>query len=111
MRRKGPSLVVKLFLSLKDLYTGKKFQMIVNKRVDCPRCTGGYEKHWVDIPAGTRAGEELTIEEGFNEYQNAEAADIVFKVYEVRSRHFERNGLNLQYYLRITLKEVKTDER
>ena len=106
MKRKGQPLVLKLLLTSKELYTGTKLQFIVNKRVDCPQCQSGYESQVLDIPAGTRNGEELVIEDGFNEYQNADPSDLVFKVHEMPVPGFERNGLTLIYRMTISLKEV-----
>lgn len=88
-----------------------KLNFIVNKRVECERnCQSGYESYTLDIPAGTRGGEELTVQDGFNEYQNAEPSDIVFKIVEINTPGFERNGLNLIYRMTITLKEVINNE-
>ena len=103
---KGQPLVIKLLLTSRDLYAGLTLEFIINKRVDCPQCTGGYEAHALQIPAGTRNGEEITVAEGFNEYQNAEPSDLVFKVQEIPTPGFERNGLNLIYRMNISLKDV-----
>lgn len=105
-RRKGQPLVLRLVVTAKELYTGTKITVIVNKRVDCPNCQSGYETHILDILSGMRNGEEITVSEGFNEYQNAEASDLVFRIVEIPTPGFERNGLNLIYRLRISLKEV-----
>jgi len=105
-RRKGQPLVLRLVVTAQELYTGAKVTVIVNKRVDCPNCQSGYETHLLDIQSGMRNGEELVVNEGFNEYQNAEASDLVFRLVEIPSPGFERNGLNLVYRLRISLKEV-----
>jgi DnaJ-class molecular chaperone len=108
MKRKAQPLVLKLPVSAKQLYTGAKLRFIVNKRVECDErgCTSGYESYEVDVQPGTRAGEEIVIEEGYNEYTNADPSDIVFKVVEIPSPGFERNGLNLIYRMTISLKEV-----
>lgn len=106
MRRKGQPLVLKLRVSSKELYTGTKINVVLNKRVDCPNCQSGYETHILDIPSGTRNGEEIMISEGFNEYQNADASDLAFRIIEIPTPGFERNGLNLLFRMRISLKEV-----
>lgn len=93
-------------MTIRDLYTGIKINYIINKRVDCPQCKSGYESQVLDIKPGTRNGEELTIEDGFNEYQNAEPSDLVFRVHELPVAGFERNGLTLNYRLTISLKEA-----
>ena len=105
-RRKAQPLVLKVFLSSRDLYMGKTLKILLNKRVDCPQCTAGYESHEVHVPAGTRSGEDLVIQDGYNEYQNAEASDLVLKIIEVPTPGFERNGLNLVYWMAVTLREV-----
>lgn len=112
MRRKAQPLVIKLPVSAKQLYTGAKLRFIVNKRVECDErsCTSGYESYEVEIQPGTRNGEEILIEDGFNEYTNADASDIVFRVMEIPSPGFERNGLNLIYRMSISLKEVSIFE-
>ena len=97
---------MKLLLTSKELYTGTTLNFILNKRVECPQCQAGYESQSLEVPAGTRNGEDLVIEDGFNEYQNAEPSDLVFKVQEIPVPGFERNGLALIYRLTISLKEV-----
>lgn len=105
--RKGQPLVLRLVVTAQELYTGARVTVIVNKRVDCPNCQSGYETHVLDIQSGMRNGEELVVNEGFNEYQNADASDLVFRIVEIPTPGFERNGLNLIYRLRISLKEVR----
>lgn len=100
---------------------GKSLKIIIR----CPHCGGqgetitkhchvchgkkleeSYEKNTLYIERGTVPGEEILVEEGYDEHLDGETADIRFVVSAIPDRVFKMEGHNLKAYIDLTLEEA-----
>lgn len=112
---------LKLRVTLKDIYMGRSFEFIVSKKMlpdyckdqdlgyggrQCDRVIKGFEKNTLYIEKGTKDGDVLLVEKGYDERTDGLVHDIAFRVTVLRDPRFTVEGNNLRTNMEITLQEA-----
>ncbi|KAF0307050.1 DnaJ subfamily B member 13 [Amphibalanus amphitrite] len=110
-RKKAPNLVTPLVLSLQELYTGCLKKVRVSRRVldDSGTTTTLREKILtLHIEPGWPAGKTITFREEGDQGPNIIPGDLVFVLEDAPHAHFERDGHDLIYRVRVPLVHALT---
>lgn len=101
-----------LCVSLEDLATGCIKKLKINKQVVCPDGTTRREEKilTVDIKPGWKEGTKITFPEEGDQVLGNTPADIVFTIKQKPHSLFTREGDNLKYTKRISLKQALLGE-
>ena len=101
-----------LCVSLEDLATGCTKKLKINKQVVCPDGTTRREAKilTIDIKPGWKAGTKITFPEEGDQVLGHTPADIIFTIKQKPHSLFTREGDNLKYTKRISLKEALLGE-
>jgi len=96
-----------LQISLEDLYSGTTKRVRVTRKA----LQGNQQQKVLEIPvkAGWKAGTTVTFEKEGDEEPGIIPADIVFVIAEKPHERFSRDGNDLVYTARITLKQALCD--
>jgi DnaJ-class molecular chaperone len=96
-----PDIYEEVSVSLEDCYNGTAVPVSVVRQAN-----GREEKTmvYVEIPKGTDHGEML-MKEGMGNRSGMYRSNLVVKVNVIPHKFFERQGLNLKYNMRLSLKE------
>jgi DnaJ-class molecular chaperone len=108
-KRKDPPIHVDVSCSLEELYSGKVKKMrIERRRLQNGRLVSQAKILEIPVKAGWKAGTKVTYEkEGDENVQGSvEPADVVFTIREKKHSEFKRQGNDLVYTKKLTLKEA-----
>ena len=97
-----------LNLSLEELYQGCTKKMKISRKVVSAGGTSTNEDKVVEIPvkAGWKEGTKITFPREGDQYPGRIPADIVFVIKEKPHDKFKREGNNLKYTAKISLKDA-----
>lgn len=108
-KKKDPPVIHELRLSLEEVYSGcTKKMKISRKRLNPDGCTMHNEDKilTVDIKRGWKEGTKITFPKEGDETPTNIPADIVFVVKDKTHPHFRRDGSDIVYPAKITLRDV-----
>ena len=108
-KKQDPAVVRELPVALEDLVNGTSKKMKISRKVLNPdgRTTRVEEKVLtVDIKPGWKAGTKITFPKEGDQTPNNIPADIVFIIKDKPHGTFTRDGSDIKYKARITLKEA-----
>lgn len=108
-KTQDPPIYHDLLVSLEDIATGTTKKMKISRKVLGPdgRSTHLEDKVLtIDIKPGWKAGTKITFPREGDQSPNTIPADIVFIIKDKPHPNFKRDGSDLVYTSRITLKEV-----
>jgi len=106
-----PAVVRELPVSLEDVYSGTTKKMKITRKVLNPdgQSTRNEEKVLsIDVKPGWKAGTKITFPKEGDQTPTNIPADIVFVIKDKPHRHFTRDGSDLKYKCKISLKEALT---
>ncbi|XP_022101740.1 dnaJ homolog subfamily B member 5-like [Acanthaster planci] len=110
-KRQDPSVHHDLRVSLEDINTGCVKKMKISRQVLNPdgRSTKLEEKVLeINVKPGWKAGTKITFPKEGDQYPDRIPADIVFTLKDKPHQYFKRDGSNLHYKAKISLKEALT---
>lgn len=99
-----------LYVTLEDIYKGCTKKMKISKKVN-PDGQGVRQEQKVltiDVKPGWKAGTKITFQKEGDHHPNRIPADIVFVIRDKPHSIFKRDGSNLKYTHKITLKQALT---
>lgn len=108
-RRQDPPVVHDLLVSLEDVYKGCTKKMKVTRRV--MNADGrGYRLEekvlTVQVKPGWKEGTKITFPQEGDQQPNRVPADVVFVVKDSHHAHFKREGCDVRYTARISLRDA-----
>lgn len=106
--RQDPPIEFKVDLTLEEMFRGCTKKMKITRRVLSPEGTTSNEDKilTIDVKPGWKAGTKITFPREGDQSVGRIPSDIIFVIGEKRHRHFVRDGNDLKYKARITLKEA-----
>lgn len=106
--RQDPPIECKVDLTLEEMFQGCTKKMKITRKVLSPEGTTSNEDKIliIDVKPGWKAGTKITFPHEGDQSVGRIPSDIVFVIGEKRHRRFIRDGNNLKYKARITLKEA-----
>lgn len=106
--QQDPPIQCIIDLTLEEMYHGCTKKMKITRKVLSPEGTTSDEDKIVtiDVKPGWKAGTKITFPREGDQAVGRIPSDIVFVIGEKHHRHFVRDGNNLKYKARITLKEA-----
>lgn len=108
-KSQDPPIYHDLFVSLEDIATGTTKKMKISRKVlgSDNRTTHVEDKVLtIDIKPGWKAGTKITFPREGDQSPNTVPADIVFIIKDKPHQYFKRDGCDLVYAARITLREA-----
>lgn len=108
-KTQDPPIYHDLLVSLEDIATGTTKKMKISRKVMAPdgRSTHLEDKVLtIDIKPGWKAGTKITFPREGDQSPTTIPADIVFIIKDKAHPYFKRDGVDLVYHARITLREV-----
>ena len=108
-KHQDPPVVHDLQVSLEDIFKGAKKKMKITRKVLNPDGQSSRMEEKVltiDIKPGWKAGTKITFPKEGDQTPNNVPADIVFVLKDKPHANFVRQGSDLKYKARISLKEV-----
>ena len=108
-KKQDPPIERDLMLSLEEVFHGCIKKMKISRKVMSPdgRSTHLEDKVLtIDIKPGWKAGTKITFPREGDQSPNTIPADIVFIIKDKAHPFFKRDGVDLIYHARITLREV-----
>ena len=112
-KSQDPPIYHDLFVSLEDIASGTTKKMKISRKVlgSDNRTTHVEDKVLtIDIKPGWKAGTKITFPREGDQSPNTVPADIVFIIKDKPHQFFKRDGCDLVFTARISLKEVNTFE-
>lgn len=109
-KTQDPPIYHDLLVSLEDIATGTTKKMKISRKVMSPdgRSTHLEDKVLtIDIKPGWKAGTKITFPREGDQSPNTIPADIVFIIKDKAHPYFKRDGVDLIYHAKITLREVR----
>jgi len=108
--RKAPAITHSLNCSLEELCKGGTKKMKITKTLTDPsgRTMPVEKVLQIEVAKGWKEGTKITFSNEGDERPGQEPADIIFVVKEKPHPHFKRQGNNLHYTAKITLKQALT---
>ncbi|XP_078264275.1 dnaJ homolog subfamily B member 4 [Rhinoraja longicauda] len=108
-RRQDPPIVHDLKVSLEEVYNGSTKRMkISRKRLNPDGRTIRMEDKilTIEIKKGWKEGTKITFPKEGDEMPNTIPADVVFILKDKPHPHFKRDGSNIVYHARVSLREA-----
>ncbi|XP_048395347.1 dnaJ homolog subfamily B member 4 [Stegostoma tigrinum] len=108
-RRQDPPIIHELRVSLEEIYNGcTKRMKISRKRLNPDGRTVRIEDKilTIEIKRGWKEGTKITFPKEGDETPNTIPADVVFVLKDKPHSHFKRDGSNIVYNARISLREA-----
>lgn len=108
-KTQDPPIYHDLLVSLEDIASGTTKKMKISRKVMSPdgRSTHLEDKVLtIDIKPGWKAGTKITFPREGDQSPNTIPADIVFIIKDKAHPYFKRDGVDLVYHARITLREA-----
>lgn len=108
-RRQDPPVVHDLLVSLEDVYKGCTKKMKVTRKVLNPdgRTTRFEEKVLtITVKPGWKEGTKVTFPQEGDQHANRIPADVVFVIKDVAHAHFKREGSDIRYTAKISLRDA-----
>jgi len=108
-RRQDPPVVHELLVSLEDIYKGATKKMKITRKVlnTDGRTTRLEDKVLtINIKPGWKAGTKITFPKEGDQGPNNQPADIVFIIKDKPHANFKRDGADIRYTARISLREA-----
>lgn len=110
-RKQDPPIEHDLFLSLEDVLTGCVKKMKITRKVlDADGKTSKKEDKvlTINVMPGWKAGTKVTFQREGDRSSSSIPADIVFIIRDKPHPHFKREGANVIYTAKITLRDVSS---
>lgn len=110
-KSQDPPIFHDLLVSLEDIAQGTQKKMKISRKVLNPdqRSTHLEDKVLtIDVKPGWKAGTKITFPREGDQSPNTIPADIVFVIKDRAHAHFKRDGSDLLYTAKITLREALT---
>lgn len=110
-RKQDPPVVHELKVSLEEIYHGCTKRMRISRKRLNPdgRSVRTEDKILtIDIKKGWKEGTKITFPKEGDETPSTIPADIVFVIKDKIHSHFKRDGSNIVYPVKISLREVRT---
>ena len=106
--RQDPPIERTVDLSLEDLYSGCTKKMKISRKVLSADGTASTEEKilTIEVKPGWKAGTKVTFPREGDQAVGRIPSDIVFVIGEKPHKHFTRDGNNLKYKAKITLKQA-----
>lgn len=106
--RQDPPIERKLDLSLEELFEGCTKKMKISRKILSPEGTTSNKDKilTINVKPGWKAGTKITFPREGDQSIGRIPSDIVFIVGEKPHKHFTREGNNLKYKARISLKQA-----
>ena len=106
--KQDPPIECKLDLSLEELFEGCTKKMKITRKVLSPEGTTSNKDKilTIDVKPGWKAGTKITFAREGDQSIGRIPSDIVFIIGEKPHRHFTRDGNNLRYKAKISLKQA-----
>lgn len=97
-----------LYVTLEEIYHGCVKKMKISRRVQQPDGTSKKEDKYVSISIkpGWKSGTKVTFQKEGDQSPGKIPADIVFIIRDKPHAMFKREGSDLRYTARLTLKQV-----
>ena len=108
-KSQDPPIYHDLLVSLEDIATGTTKKMKISRKVLGPDGRSTYQEDKVltiDIKPGWKAGTKITFPREGDQSPNTIPADIVFIIKDKTHLYFKRDGADLIYTAKISLREV-----
>lgn len=108
-QKQDPPVEHDLYVSLEDIFKGCTKKMKINRKVLNPdqRTTRREEKVLtINIKPGWKAGTKITFQKEGDQSPNTIPADIVFVVRDKPNPTFKREGSDIRYTVKLTLREA-----
>lgn len=108
-QKQDPTIEHELFVSLEDVMKGCTKKMKINRKVMNPdgRTVRPEEKVLaINVKPGWKAGTKITFQNEGDKLPGAIPADIVFTIRDKPHPLFKRDGTDIKYTAKITLKEA-----
>ena len=108
-KKQDPTITYNVMVSLEEVYKGTTKKMKITKKVLNPdrRTTRTEDKViTIDVKPGWKAGTKVTFPKEGDQSPNKIPADIVFVIQDKPHPLFERDGSNIKYKCKISLREV-----
>lgn len=108
-RRQDPPIVHELLVNLEDIYKGATKKMKITRKVlnADGRTTRLEDKVLtINIKPGWKAGTKITFPKEGDQGPHNSPADIVFVIKDKPHPHFKRDGADLRYTARVSLREA-----
>ena len=110
-KRQDSAVVRDLPVSLEDIYKGTTKKLKITRRVINPdgQSTKNEEKILsIDVKPGWKAGTKITFPREGDQSPNSIPADVIFVIKDKPHPTFTRDGSDIRYKARISLKDVST---
>ena len=107
-KSQDPPIEHTLNLSLEELYSGCAKKMKISRQVLTQNDMTIKEDKLVTVHVkpGWKAGTKVTFPKEGDQVANKIPSDVVFVIGEKKHQHFERDGINLRYNVKLTLKNA-----
>ncbi|XP_022659590.1 dnaJ protein homolog 1-like isoform X2 [Varroa jacobsoni] len=112
--KQDPPVEHDLFVSLEDILKGCTKKMKISRKVLAPdgRTTRREEKVLtINVKPGWKAGTKITFQKEGDQSPGTTPADIVFIIRDKPHELFKRDGVDIRYTAKITLREALTGTR
>jgi molecular chaperone, putative len=108
-QKQDPPIEYDLYVGLEEILKGSIKKMKITKKVLTPDGKG-YKKEdkvlSINVRPGWKAGTKITFQREGDQNANSIPADIVFVIKDKPHPQFKREGADVKYTARITLREV-----
>lgn len=107
-QEQDPPIEYELFISLEEIYTGCVKKMKINKKIEKPDGSVIREDKFltINVKPGWKSGTKVTFSNEGDQIRNRKPADIVFIIRDKPHSVFRREGSDIIYTARISLKEA-----
>lgn len=107
-KQQDPPVEHDLYVTLEEIYHGCVKKMKISRRVCQPDGSSKKEDKYVSISIkpGWKSGTKVTFQKEGDQTQGKIPADIVFIIRDKPHAMFKREGSDLRYTARLTLKQV-----
>ncbi len=107
-KTQDPAVEHDLYVSLEDIARGVTKRMKISRRVVSADGAARKEEKvlTINVKPGWKAGTKITFQREGDQAPNKIPADIVFIIKDKPHAHFKREGADLRYTAKLTLKEV-----
>lgn len=108
MHRQDPTVTHELLVSLEDLYTGCTKKMKITRKIVLPDGTARHEDKvlTITVKPGWKSGTKVTFPKEGDQIPGRIPADIAFTIKEKPHPKFRREGSDLRYTHRISLRDA-----
>lgn len=110
--RQDPPIEHDLYITLEEVLKGSTRKIRITRKV--PKSDGnGFTKEdkvlTINVKPGWKAGTRVTFPREGDQRPNCIPSDIVFLIKDKPHSHFKREGIDIRYTAKITLREVSDD--